>query len=200
MPHIIVCEFDFSPPWFRPTYRRHVSLKPYLCSSRRIRSIKPVGLSIQKIKFGQIIKGSSGFLPLLQFLQNHLILISEKINRHQIPPRSSVRISFKWKQNFLKTRIVSLNILPNRLQNDQIHVTGDRGIVLMRNLLAPLAVLFRYLCRISVCISLLAFPPICTLSPLGARYLGAGQTTNTRQRVFHPKSFSALRSFTSCAK
>ena len=136
MPHIIVCAFDFSSSWFRPTYR-HVSLKPYLCSSRRIRSIKPVGLSIQKIKFGQIINGSSGFLPLLQFLQNHLILISEKINRHQIPPRSSVRISFKWKQNFLKTRIVSLNILPNCLQNDQIHVTDDRRIVLMRNLLPP---------------------------------------------------------------
>ena len=117
-----------------------MSLKPYLCSSRRIRSIKPVGLSIQKIKFGQIINGSSGFLPLLQFLQNHLILISEKINRHQTPQEvlSKYHLNgIKSIMNFLKTWIVSLNILPNCLQNDQIHVTDDRGIVLMRNLLAP---------------------------------------------------------------
>ena len=170
---------------------------------RSIRSIKPIGLRILKIKFGQIINGSSGFLPLLQFLQNHLILISKKINRHQIP--QEVLLDFhlngsKSNMQFLETWIVSLNILPNCLQNDQIHVTDDRRIVLMRNLLPPPLVLFRYLCRISVCISLLAFPSICTLSPLSARYLGAGQTTNTRQRVFHPKSFQALKSLTSCAK
>ena len=45
------------------------------------------------------------------------------------------------------------NILPNSGQNYQIHVTDDCHIVLMRNLLPPPPVLFRYLCRISVCIS-----------------------------------------------
>ena len=57
-------------------------------------------------------------------------------NPSYLPTKTGLNGS-KSNMNFLKTWIVSLNILPNCLQNDQIHVTGDRGIVLMRNLLPP---------------------------------------------------------------
>ena len=74
--------------------------------------------------------------------------------------------------SLLRSQIDSLGkILPNSGQNYQIHVTDDRHIVLMRNLLPP-PVLFRYLCRISVRISpCFPFTVHSLTHPLTARYL-----------------------------